>query len=278
LIVLGNAPISAANGDAFAQIEGISVSDSFGAFGGNDPTDNSGTLSYISIRHGGALFGAGNEINGLTLGGVGSGTSISNIEVVTNFDDGIEFFGGTVNVTNVLIGFQGDDGLDIDMNYSGTVTNFTVVNGVDSDKGLEIDGPVGVTYLTGLFTLNDGNAYVYGGGAATADFKSKAQGTLNNVIFGIAKIRASYQNDCMDSKEDSFSHLSDNPATLVFNGCQFDAINVYTSSTDNSGSNDCTVNLPADQLTAEGLMTSSAAAGSTTTTFGWTWMSINGKI
>lgn len=121
IIVLGYAPISAADGDVLSQIEGVPVSDAFGAFGGNDAADNSGSLAYISIRHGGALIGAGNEINGLTLGGVGSGTSISNIEVVANLDDGVEFFGGTVNASNILVGFHGDDGIDIDMNYSGTV-------------------------------------------------------------------------------------------------------------------------------------------------------------
>ena len=64
---------------------------------GTDSADNSGILKYVSIRHGGALIGEGNEINGLTLGSVGSGTTIDHIEVVGNVDDGIEFFGGSVN-------------------------------------------------------------------------------------------------------------------------------------------------------------------------------------
>ena len=148
LIVLGNAPISAADGDVLSQIEGIPTDDTFGAFGGSDAADNSGVYNYISIRHGGALIGAGNEINGFTCGGVGSGTTISNIEVVANLDDGIEFFGGTNDASNILIAYQGDDGVDIDMNYSGTVSNFMVVNGSNSDEALEIDGPEGSTYLS----------------------------------------------------------------------------------------------------------------------------------
>jgi len=235
-------------------------------------------MNYISIRHGGALIGAGNEINGLTLGGVGTGTVISNIEVVANLDDGIEFFGGTVNVTNVLIGYQGDDGLDIDMNYSGTVENFIVVNGSLSDEAMEIDGPEGSTNTTGMFTLLNGNAYVFGGSAANADFKSKAQGTVTNVKFGTAKIRASYQNDCADSKTDAFTHYTDGSPTLTING-EYAAVSVHTGSTDDSGSNACTV-FAVDQTAAETVRTNSQ----TTVTpvdasiFSWTWMSVKGKM
>jgi hypothetical protein len=74
VIVLGEAPVSASNdaGDVSqVQIEGIPTSDPTGLYGGNDPEDNSGILRYVSIRHGGANIGSGNEINGLTLGGVG---------------------------------------------------------------------------------------------------------------------------------------------------------------------------------------------------------------
>ncbi|NRA13353.1 MAG: hypothetical protein HRT57_15510, partial [Crocinitomicaceae bacterium] len=278
IIVLGKAPISAANGDVLSQIEGIPVSDAYGAFGGSDAADNSGTMAFISIRHGGALIGAGNEINGLTLGGVGSGTSISNIEIIANLDDGIEFFGGTVNVTNLIVGFQGDDGIDIDMNYAGTVSNFIVINGTSSDEGLEIDGPEGTTYTTGLFSLLNGTVYTYGGGPANGDFKSKAQGTIQNVNFGTAKIRASYQNDCVGPKTDSFTHLTDTSPSLIFTSSQFTAVSVYTASQDNLGVNDCVV-FPADQAAAEGAITSGSATGGNTSNFtSWTWTSVNGKL
>ncbi len=277
IIVLGNAPISAADGDVLSQIEGIPVTDTYGAFGGNNSTDNSGTLSYVSIRHGGALIGAGNEINGLTLGGVGSGTTITNIEIVANLDDGIEFFGGTVNVSNLIIGFQGDDGVDIDMNYSGTVSEFIVINGSSSDEGLEIDGPEGTTNTTGLFTLQNGSVYTFGGTDANGEFKSKAQGTITNVNFGTAKIRASYQNDCVDPKTDSYTHLTDAVPTLVFTSSQFTAVSVYTGSTDNAGVNACSV-FAADQTAAEGAMISGSASGANTSGYTWTWMSANGKL
>ena len=129
LLILGNAPCSFSGDVEELQIEGIPADDTFGLYGGNEPADNSGVLTYVSIRHGGALIGEGNEINGLTLGGVGSGTIIDNVEVVANVDDGIEFFGGTVNATNLLVYAQGDDGLDIDQAYSGTISNAVVALG-----------------------------------------------------------------------------------------------------------------------------------------------------
>src|SRR5690554_5538707 len=106
VIILGKAPISASNesGDvSIIQIEGIPTSDQNGLYGGNLPNDNSGIIKYVSIRHGGTNIGSGNEINGLTLGGIGSETVIENIEIVSNQDDGIEWFGGTVNVTNAVV-------------------------------------------------------------------------------------------------------------------------------------------------------------------------------
>ena len=147
LIILGKAPISAATGDVQGNIEGIPANESYGAYGGADANDNSGVLTYVSVRHGGALIGEGNEINGITLGGVGAGTKIENIEVYATMDDGIEFFGGSVNAKNIFIYYQGDDGLDIDQNYDGTIENFMVTqgDGIGSDKGLEVDGPENTT-------------------------------------------------------------------------------------------------------------------------------------
>ena len=182
LIVLGYAP-SSFPGDVDAlQIEGIPAEDSWGLYGGNDPNDNSGILKYISIRHGGALIGEGNEINGLTLGGVGAGTEIDNIEVVGNVDDGIEFFGGTVDASNLLVWAQGDDAIDIDQAYSGTIDNVVVHLGDISDHAFEIDGPEGTA--VGSFTLQ--NASIFGNtiteNGEYADYRSNAMGSTSGVF------------------------------------------------------------------------------------------------
>ena len=141
VVILGYAPISAAS--VPLQIEGIPSSDASGLYGGTDSTDNSGVFSYVSIRHAGTNIGSGNELNGLTLGGVGNMTQINNIEVVANQDDGIEFFGGCVDAENLLVWAHGDDGLDVDQGYSGWVTNYVVIKGENSDHSLEIDGGEG---------------------------------------------------------------------------------------------------------------------------------------
>lgn len=181
LIVLGYAPSSFSGDVDVVQIEGIPADDTFGLYGGEDATDNSGVYQYISIRHGGALIGEGNEINGLTLGGVGSGTVIENIEVVANVDDGIEFFGGTVNATNLLVWAQGDDAIDIDQGYSGIIDNAIVILGANSDHAFEIDGPEGTA--TGSFTLRNstivGNSVTENG--EYADYRSKAMGRTENI-------------------------------------------------------------------------------------------------
>ena len=184
LIILGSAPISAENGDTETQIEGIPAEEEYGKYGGDNSTDDSGILKYVSIRHGGVSIGDGNEINGLTLGGVGSGTTIDHVEVFATLDDGIEFFGGTVNVTNAIVSYQGDDGIDIDMNYSGEVDNFMVIHGgADTDEGLEIDGPEGSTHTDGLFTLRNGTIMSADGAGTPADLKARAQGNLIDLVF-----------------------------------------------------------------------------------------------
>ncbi|MEZ5198719.1 MAG: hypothetical protein R2764_20735 [Bacteroidales bacterium] len=151
LIVLGYAPISA---DAVpSQIEGIPPSDQNGLYGGTNATDNSGVIKYVSIRHGGANIGEGNEINGLTLGGVGSQTVIEYIEIVSNQDDGVEWFGGTVNVKNLIVWNTGDDAVDTDQSWGGTLDNFIVIN--PGDECFELDGPEGAMEAT--HTIKNGS-------------------------------------------------------------------------------------------------------------------------
>lgn len=154
LIVLGRANGSFGGNVTEVQIEGIPASDPNGLYGGDDDADNSGTLKYISIRHGGANIGEGNEINGLTLGSVGSGTEIEFVEVIGNQDDGIEWFGGTVNVSNAVVWNAGDDAIDADQAWNGTLDNFIVINA--GDKSFELDGPEGA-YVNGNYTLTNGS-------------------------------------------------------------------------------------------------------------------------
>lgn len=117
LILLGSATVGVDGG--VQNIEGIPSTEGRAEYGGTTDDDNSGTLKYVSIRHGGSKLEANNEINGLTLGGVGSETIIDYIEVFANLDDGIEFFGGKVDVKHAVVSFCGDDSYDYDQSWDG---------------------------------------------------------------------------------------------------------------------------------------------------------------
>lgn len=177
LLILGNARISADNESE--QIEGIPATDTNGLYGGTDDSDNSGTIRYISVRHGGANIGEGNEINGITLGGVGSGTTIEYIEVVGNQDDGIEWFGGSVNVSNAIVIGAGDDAIDTDQAWSGTLDNFIVIN--PGDEAFELDGPEG-TFTGSGHTITNGTVKV-DGAAGLIDFDANTDANLSNIFF-----------------------------------------------------------------------------------------------
>lgn len=121
VILLGKASLNTP-GDT-ANIEGIApVSDSqYGGGASPNDADNSGTMSYVRIEFPGYIFAQDKEINGLTMGGVGSGTTLDHIQVSFSNDDSYEWFGGTVNA-RYLIAYRGlDDDFDTDFGYSGHV-------------------------------------------------------------------------------------------------------------------------------------------------------------
>ncbi len=178
LLILGKAPIKASA--ATKSIEGIPADDQNGLYGGDIANDDSGVLKYVSIRHGGSNIGEGNEINGLTLGGVGSATTIENIEIVSNQDDGIEWFGGTVNVKNALIWNTGDDAVDGDQGWTGTLDNFIIIN--PGDKCFELDGPEGSATATGNYTLQNGSVKA-GASAGLVDNDANTNVNMNKIYF-----------------------------------------------------------------------------------------------
>lgn len=127
LVINGNAPTNLSDKDGVGYgkgiIEGLTVPGfpaSFATYGGVLPHDNSGSMKFVSVRHAGDEIGADNELNGISLGGIGDGTIFENIEVYCNFDDGIEWFGGTVNGKNLAVFFIGDDSFDLDEGYTGS--------------------------------------------------------------------------------------------------------------------------------------------------------------
>lgn len=128
VILLGRAPTNLANGYGvgygMGNVEGLplpGVPPADALCGGPEPHDNSGVVRYTSVRHGGDEVSASNELNGFTLCGVGDTTIFEFNDVYANFDDGVEVFGGTVNMSHLAIQFVGDDYLDLDWGYQGLV-------------------------------------------------------------------------------------------------------------------------------------------------------------
>ena len=120
VIILGRSTVNLPGG--VGQIEGIPPSTTGdNGYGGTIPADNSGTLQYVRIEYAGNVLVDGDETNGLTLGGVGSGTTMDHIQVSFGADDAFEFFGGTVNASYLIASRNVDDDFDTDQGYSGNV-------------------------------------------------------------------------------------------------------------------------------------------------------------
>lgn len=191
LIINGRAPINdcidatATGGTAGCEKSGEGSS---GLFGGNDPTDNSGNLFYTRISFAGNLINDEDELNGIAFQGVGNGTQVDFIQVHNNADDGVEFFGGTVNVKHVVLTGNGDDSMDWTDGWTGnaqfvlvdqaddagdraiegdnrssnntllprsspTVANFTFVGGATADTGIVVRAGSAGSFINGLITL-----------------------------------------------------------------------------------------------------------------------------
>ncbi len=140
LVILGRAPtavcpagVTPPNVGCVAQVEGTNA-----FYGGNTGADNSGRLRYFRLMHSGFQILPGNELNGITLAGVGSGTTLEYIQVHNSSDDGIELFGGTANLKYVVLTGNDDDSLDTDTGWRGAV-QFAIVRQAPTrgDRGFE---------------------------------------------------------------------------------------------------------------------------------------------
>lgn len=190
LILLGRATT---NRGIEGQIEGIPTTEARGAYGGDDDHDNSGVVRYVSIRHGGAELGAGNEINGLTCGAVGDGTVIEHVEVFSNLDDGFEWFGGTVNTRNLVAAFCADDSFDWDEGWRGKNQYWFAIQDTDfAGRTAEMDGgtvqetaePFATPYISNATFIGPGvQSFPEGDGASMLIFRDNSGGKYLNSIF-----------------------------------------------------------------------------------------------
>ena len=147
-----------------------SAGDDESQYGGANDDDSSGIMRYVIVKHTGAEVGNGDELNGISFGGVGRGTVVENLQVYSTYDDGIEMFGGAVNFRNYVALYVRDDSIDIDEGYIGTITNALVIQAEnDGNQCVESDG---------IGSYNAANA------AVNADFIARGLNsapTINNL-------------------------------------------------------------------------------------------------
>lgn len=213
IVLLGSAPVSTGTNN----VEGLPVSPRT-SYGGNSPSHSSGIMRYVSIRHGGSELAPNNELNGLTMGGVGSGTTISHIEVYANADDGFEWFGGTVNARYLVSAYNDDDAFDWDDGYRGKGQFWFAIQGLkNGNSGMELDGNQVGSDTVNFSQPTVTNITFIGSGNPSSNLANASQpslmirdgsaGFIYNSIFGYYRSRAIEIENAGDYLIDSWDRL-----------------------------------------------------------------------
>lgn len=193
IVICGNG-ISDKGADAVAEAV-------FQPWGGTDNTDNSGTLKYVRVEFAGTLFDSENELNGIAFYGVGSGTTVSYVQVHRNGDDGVEFFGGAVEADHLVLTGENDDSLDFDNGWTGGAQFVIIQQYTDyGDKLIEGDGEVNPTsdpYLANLTIMTPRAEYM--------SLKVGTEGALVNSI-AVSTQATPYMISDSDASQTDFSY------------------------------------------------------------------------
>jgi len=215
VILLGDAPT---NNGGQTQIEG--VPDNTGGrilYGGANVDHNVGIFKYVSIRHTGTQLGNGDEIQGLTLGAVGSGSTIEYVESYASDDDGFEWFGGTVNHKYLITAYETDDAFDIDQGYRGSNQFwFAVQGGSEAGRASEMDGAGSPEGAMPFAESVVSNATYFGMGPARTDDQVSGDAndpfiihrdnnatSYHNSVFAGGRTNFGIQIEDLDGSEDS---------------------------------------------------------------------------
>ncbi|WP_417443536.1 multidrug transporter [Joostella sp.] len=183
LILLGKAPVNSVSGTATSTSEIASL-----PYGGTNDGDSSGTIRYVRVEYSGGAADGQSENNGFSFYGVGNGTVVEYIQAFEGKDDGVEFFGGTVNVSNVVVMNAEDDSIDWTEGYSGTITDAYVKHKSEHDKGIEADGfNTDFSNEAGYFSKPSvNNLTIIGNGSGTGNeairLRAGTQGLFTNVL------------------------------------------------------------------------------------------------
>ncbi|TYA52421.1 multidrug transporter [Formosa maritima] len=183
LILLGKAPINSVTGSSTSTSEIASL-----PFGGTDEADDSGIIRYVRVEYSGGAADGQSENNGFSFYGVGNGTVLEYIQAFEGKDDGIEFFGGTVNASYISVVNAQDDSIDWTEGYTGTIMNAYVKHGANHDKGIEADGyNTDFSNAAGYYSKPTvTNLTIIGQGSASGNeairLRAGTQGIFNNVL------------------------------------------------------------------------------------------------
>ena len=216
-----------ANGTCHIQSEGKPSH-----YGGNDNEDSSGSLSYVIIKHSGSEAAPGDELNGLTLNAVGSGTTIENIQVYSTFDDGVEFFGGAVSVSNLIALYVNDDSIDYADGWVGSVNNALIIHHRDNgNRCIEADNQGSVFdaqpntngTINNMTCITSGSLSAEGGGLGTHGdsegilLRRGVMSTINNsiVIDLYANEEGVNGNECLELDETETRLHAQNGVTTI---------------------------------------------------------------
>ena len=282
MIINGKAPISGSKTDK-SDTALTEINNDY-KYGGSAADDNSGSLTYVKICYAGARSTADIEHNGLTLNGVGNGTKIENIYVLESADDAIEFFGGTVNVTNLLAVNPDDDMFDFTQGYKGTLSNCYGIwedgytSTEEDPRGVEADGNLdgnGVDHVGQSDFIIDGMTIVNNtvGGNTTTGQKN----AMDDVIKVRRGATATIKNTLVASTSADVLKAKDLVDVTDSKGGGTVTINITTSSF--SYTNEKVVDYvdktnPDKNVVGQGTITltnpSASNAGANTSVFAWT--------
>ncbi len=240
-------------------------------YGGTETTDSSGELSYVIAEYTGAKINGEQEFNGISFFGVGSGTIVNNIVVSNGSDDGIEFFGGTVNVTNAYCANIADDMFDWTEGYTGTITNaFGVRNdgfdaATDDPRGIEGDSngsnptaaPISTPTLKNVTILNLNPDVALKAGA---EIRRGTKAVINNILF------AAYGNASFGNRIDTADDKGNGELTISGASAQG---NVGDDKEGGAITGTVTEITDGITVTADNTVTTKAGVGADLTAFAW---------
>ncbi|HEY9033649.1 MAG TPA: hypothetical protein VIN71_06920 [Pseudomonadales bacterium] len=188
--------------------------DAIGYFGGADASDNSGVMKYVRIAEGGKVAGPNNEVNGLTLMGVGHGTTLEYIQVHGNLDDGIEWFGGTVNLKYAVLTNNDDDDLDYDEGYKGNMQHVfirkhptkTGPTGTNDPRGIEGNSDLAKGDQVSATNAAIANVTIIGSAVSAGQPGMKLRGSLTTDLYNIAV--SNFAAGCLEVKDSELVDVS----------------------------------------------------------------------